>query len=120
MSFLGPSLGEVVVSTARQIHPMPVCIRQKKYSKAGRRRDLMERLDGIEGLLEELLARTGPSPRDTIIKTGSPYFLKFLDRARSLAGSRAKYTVKGAARHGLQATTSAEGESFIVIFKVLC
>jgi hypothetical protein len=99
---------------------MPVYMPHKKYGKASRRRDLTERLDDIEGLLEELLARTDPSPRDTTIKTVSPYFRKFSDRARLLAGPRAKHTIKGAARHGLQASASAEGKSPALIFKAPC
>jgi hypothetical protein len=99
---------------------MPVYMRHKKYGKTSRRRNLTERLDDIEGLLEELLARTDPSPRATTIKTGSPYFRKFLDRARLLAGPRAKHTIEGAARHGLQATTSAEAKSPALIFKAPC
>ena len=67
---------------------MPVYMRHKKYGKTSRRRDLTERLDDIEGLLEELLARSDPSPRDTTIKTVSPYFRKFSDRV--LVGHQAK------------------------------
>ena len=109
-------------SAVRQRHSMTVYIRHKKCGKVktSRRRDLTERLDDIEGLLEELLARTNLSTRDTITTTGSPYFRKFLDRAKSLAGSRAKHTMKGAARHSLQATTSAEGMSFATKSAILC
>jgi len=99
---------------------MPVYIRRRNYGKTSRRRDLTERLDDIEGLLEELLARIDHSARDTITTTGPPYFRKFLDKAKLLAGSRVKHTMKGAARHGLQATTSTEGESPTVEFAVLC
>jgi len=117
---LVPSQSGFATSAARQKHSMTVYIRHKKYGKTSRRRDLTERLDDIEGLLEELLARTNPSTRDTITTTGSPYFRKFLDRAKSLAGSRAKHTMKGAARHGLQATTSAEGKAFAIRSAILC
>jgi len=107
---LVPSPSGSVTSATRQKNPMTVYIRHKKSGKTSRRRDLTERLDDIEGLLEELLARTGPSTRDTIATTRPPYFRKLLDRAKSLAESRAKHMMKGAAHHGLQETTSADGK----------
>lgn len=89
---------------------MPAYLRRKGLSKVGRRRDLTERLEDIEMLLEELLARSNPSVPASIGASRPRYMQRFVDRAKWLTTPRAKQTVRGVASRGLRATTSAEGE----------